>query len=327
MQRPCIYRLFVVACLLVGNMVARAQDNLSKVGDAAVQNQWFTGSLEAPSPALPRAGLIALEPYEVFINATGAYDNVGQRYDVPNQARQFESLLVFKYGITDRLTVQALPSASHVSGQQSHFTGVGDFPVELEYRFNDENNRTGWPSVTTSLGVSLPTGDYQRLRSANDGLGSGVYMLKEELLFQNLFDMPNDHPLRIRVYGAALESLDSANISGISSYGTDNEFLGSVKPGVSFQTGIGASYALTQRWVLALDFLQKYGRGFRTTGVDVGGGVVSSRRVSTASTAIAPAVEYNWSGSVGVIAGVAFTTAGRNTGAYVAPQIALAMSF
>ena len=114
-------------------------------------------------------------------------------------------------------------------------------------------------------------------------------------------------------------------MSGISSYGTDNEFLGSVKPGVSLQTGIGTSYALTQRWVLALDFLQKYGRGFRTTGVDVGGGV-SSRRVSTASTAIAPAVEYNWSGSVGVIAGVAFTTAGRNTGAYVAPQIALAMS-
>ena len=89
----------------------------------------------------------------------------------------------------------------------------------------------------------------------------------------------------------------------------------------------GASYALTQRWVLALDFLQNYSRGFRTNGVDAGGVVVSSRSVGTASTAIAPALEYNWSGNVGVIAGVEFTTTGRNTGAYVARQIALAMSF
>ena len=29
-------------------------------GDAAVQAQWFTGTLEAPSPALPAAGILAM---------------------------------------------------------------------------------------------------------------------------------------------------------------------------------------------------------------------------------------------------------------------------
>jgi hypothetical protein len=38
-------------------------------------------------------------------------------------------------------------------------------------------------------------------------------------------------------------------------------------------------------------------------------------------------VEYNWSDNVGVIAGVEFSAAGRNTSSYVAPQIALAMAF
>jgi hypothetical protein len=304
-----------------------AQDNLSDVGEAAVQNQWFTGSLEAPSPALPKAGLVALEPYGIVINPTGAYDNDGDRYGVSNQASQFESVLVVKYGITDQLTIEALPSASYVSSQQTHFTGVGDLPLELEYRFNDENIQTGWPSVTASMGVSLPTGDYQKLTSASNGLGSGVYMLKEGLLFQSLFATYDGHPVRIRIYGAAFEPLDSAGISGISSYGTDSAFRGNVKPGASFQAGIGAGYAFTQRWVVALDFLQNYGRSFRTTGVDGNGIGVNSRSVGTASTAIAPAMEYNWSGSVGVIAGVEFTAAGRNTSSYVAPQIALAVSF
>jgi len=319
--------VLAAVCLLAFSGVASSQDNLSNVGDAAVQNQWFTGSLEAPSPSLPKAGMVALEPYAIFINPTGAYDNGGHHYGVSDQANQFQSVLVFKYGITDRLTVEALPSVSHISSQRNHFTGVGDLPIELEYRFNDENSRTGWPSLTASFGVTLPTGDYERLSSASNGLGSGVYLLKEGLLFESLFDTADDHPVRIRVYGAAFEPLDHADIDGTSTYGTDRGFRGNVMPGVSFQAGIGAGYAFTQRWVLALDVLQNYGKSFRTKGVDSGGFAVRTRSASTASTAIAPAMEYNWSGSVGLIAGVEFTTAGRNTGSYVSPQIALAVSF
>ena len=46
-------------------------------GNAAVQAQWFTGSLEAPSPALPKAGLMAIEPYVVYQGNTGTYGNDG----------------------------------------------------------------------------------------------------------------------------------------------------------------------------------------------------------------------------------------------------------
>ncbi|MEO7066973.1 MAG: hypothetical protein ABI114_08720 [Rhodanobacter sp.] len=62
-------------------------------------------------------------------------------------------------------------------------------------------------------------------------------------------------------------------------------------------------------------------------GIDADGVLVSSRLVSTPTTVVAPAVGYNWPGSVGAVAGVVFTSAGRNTGTYVAPQIALAMAF
>ena len=317
----------VALCLLTPCEIARAQDNLPTVGDAAVQNQWFTGSLESPSPALPKAGLVALEPYAIFINTTGAYDNAGGRYGVPNETNQFESLLAFKYGITDRLSFDALPSASYVSNDQSHFTGIGDLPVELEYRFNDQNNRTGWPSVTASLGVNLPTGDYEHLSSPIDGLGAGTYMLKEGLLFQSLFDTPDDHPLRLRVYGAAYEPLDQASVSGISTYGTNVGFHGNVRPGYSAKVGIDVGYALDERWVLAIDLLENYSKGFHTTGTDAHAEIVNTRSASSRSTAVAPAVEYSWSGRVGLIAGVEFTSAGRNTSSYVSPQIALNLLF
>ena len=47
--------------------------------DDTVQDQWFTGSLESPSPALTKAGTVAVEPYATTpaipapIPATGTY--------------------------------------------------------------------------------------------------------------------------------------------------------------------------------------------------------------------------------------------------------------
>lgn len=318
---------FAVACLLVAQQSAFAQDTSGSVGDAAVQNQWYTGPLEAPSPALPRAGLVAIEPYAIFINNTGAYNNKGRHVGMQDQADPFESMVLFKYGITNRLSVQALPSLMHLSNHEDHVTGMGDLPVELEYRFNDGNSRTGWPSMTASLGVTLPSGHYQRLQSPLDGLGGGAYMLKEGLLFQSRFDTYGHHPVRIRVYGAAYEPMNRSNVNDISSYGTAEGFHGHVVPGFSANVGIGAEYGLSQRWVLALDLVENYSKGFHTVGHNANGNAIDARSPSDSSSAIAPAIEYNWSANAGVIAGVEFAAGGRNSDSYVAPQVALMLSF
>jgi hypothetical protein len=97
-------------------------------------------------------------------------------------------------------------------------------------------------------------------------------------------------------------------------------------PGFSSELGIGAGYGLDQRWVLALDLVQNFANGAHIRGA-VGSIVDNSNAPVSAGTAVAPAVEYNWSDSIGVIAGVEFTVAGRNTASYIAPQVALAMSF
>lgn len=314
-------------CLLAATVAPDALLAQVVPGDAAVQNQWFTGSLEAPSPALPKAGILAIEPYMIYTNNTGAYGDGWRHYAVPNDVDSVESLTVLKYALTDRLSLEALPSFAHAWNGQASATGLGDLPTELEYRFNDENNRTGAPSVTAALGVSFPTGRYQHLSTPLAGLGSGAYTLKEGLLLQSLFATRDNHPLRLRFYAAAFEALQNVSLQDGSVYGTGNGFRGHVTPGVAEEFGIGAGYGLDQRWVLAFDLVGNHAAGLDLRGTNAAGSFAHVSGAASSSVSVAPAVEYNWSGSIGIIAGFEFSAAGRNTPSYIAPQVALSMAF
>jgi hypothetical protein len=299
-------------------------------GDASVQAQWFTGSLEAPSPALPKAGIFATEPYFIYSSNTGSYDNGGTHHSTGNDGNQFQTIALLKYALTDRISIQAIPSVVQSWNKQSSATGIGDLPVEVDYRFNDENNMTGFPSVTASFGVNLPIGHYERLHpSLNglDGLGSGSYTLKQGLLAQSLFDTWGHHPVRLRFYGEAFEPVANVPVQGVSVYGSDQGFSGHATPGFVSELGIGGGIGLDQQWVLALDLVQHFSGGSHLLGTEVGGPLVNTKAPGSAATAVAPAVEYNLSDTLGIIAGVEFSVAGRNSASYVAPQIAVSMAF
>jgi len=68
--------------------------------------------------------------------------------------------------------------------------------------------------------MTFPTGAYDNLRTAIDGLGAGSYTLKEGILAQSLFDSWGHHPMRFRFYAEAYEPVASVSLRGISSYGT-----------------------------------------------------------------------------------------------------------
>jgi hypothetical protein len=299
----------------------------AQVADLAVRSQWFTGSLEAPSPALPKAGLLAIEPYLIFQRNHGSYDNGGVRHSNADAVHQSISVTAIKYGITNRLSVQALPSVVNARNDLAQGTGVGDLPAELEYRFSDKNGKTGFPSVTAAFGGTLPIGRYDRLSTPLDGLGSGAYTVQESVVLQSLFDTWGHHPVRARVYGVAVQPIDNVSLHDVSVYGTTQGFSGQATPGKSGVYGIGAGYAFTQRWVLAADVLQRLSQGSRVTGVNGSGASVNTLSAFSRRTAIAPAMECNFTSRLGVIAGVEFSVAGRNMAAYVAPQLALSMVF
>jgi hypothetical protein len=295
--------------------------------DSAAQSQWFTGSLIAPSPALSKAGAFEIEPYLVYTGNTGSYASNWSHHSVAHNLSEVQSETLVEYGITDRLSIQAVPSFGALwTGQNSSF-GSGDLPVELKYRFNDQNVATGAPSVTVFLGMSFPLGKYDGLTVPSVGQGSGAFTVKQGILLQSLFDTWGDHPLRLRFYADAFEPIADASVRDISVYGTARGFHGHAAPGFAADAGLGVEYGLSQRWVLALDLVQNYANATLVSGAIGSGAVTTSKDPAGIAFSVAPAVEYNFSGSVGLIVGVQLSVAGRNAGSYVAPQIALSASF
>jgi hypothetical protein len=293
----------------------------------AAQSQWFTGSLAAPSPALSAAGAFEIEPYAVYTGNTGEYSANWSHHSVSHDLNEAQSLTLIEYGITDRLSIQAMPAFAALWTGARSSVGAGDVPVELKYRFNDQNIATGTPSVTVFLGMSFPSGSYDRLATPSVGQGSGAYAAKQGVLLQSLFDTWADHPLRLRLYADAFEPLAEASVRDISVYGTAQGFHGHATPGFATDAGLGAEYGLNQRWVLALDLVQTYADTTSVTGAIGPAAFATARNPSSIAFSLAPAVEYNLSGNVGLIAGVQLSVAGRNTSSYVAPQIALSASF
>lgn len=318
-------KLLMLSIALSGG-VSRAAWAQAVPGDVAVQNQWFTGTLEAPSPSLPKAGLVVVKPFVIFTRSDGTYDTDGNFHKTAG-SDNFKTVVLVKYGITDRLSIQALPTIAHVDGSSSHYTGFGDLPIEAEYRINDENNKTGFPSVTVAAGLNLPTGKYDNLQTSLSGFGSGALTLKEQVLFQSLFDTPGGHPIRLRAYAAAYQPLGTVSVNNMSAYGTGQGFAGRVNPGASVVLGVGGGFAFDQRWVVAMDLVYKSARGFTLDGNDPVNGLIHSRSGRRSTTSFAPALEYNLSGHLGIIAGVDFSIAGHNSASYYAPQFAVSVSF
>ena len=210
--------------------------------DDTVQDQWFTGSLESPSPALTKAGTVAVEPYAIYTGNTGAYNGDWGHYSVPNDLNQMQSLTLLKYGITDRLSIQAVPTFNYAWNGLTNSSGVdlgmGDLPIELQYRVNDGNRKTGAPSLTFGLGMTFPTGDYDNLSNPLNGFGGGAYTLKEEILLQSLFDTWGNHPMRLRFWGDAFEPVADVPVQNVSVYGSSQGFQGHANPGLAADWGI-----------------------------------------------------------------------------------------
>jgi hypothetical protein len=319
------FRAMTLGVILATAAVASAS---AQTAPSIADSQWFTGPLIAPSSAPSKAGVFEVEPYAIFTSNTGAYGANGSHQSVPHDPRTAQSEYVLQYSITDRLSIQAVPSMADVWANQtpSREVGVGDLPVELKYRFIDENTANGAPSVTGFLGISFPTGAYDRLPAAGLALGSGAYSAHEGVLLQSLFAV-GGHALRLRLYADAYEPLSSPSLAGVSAYGTLQGFHGHAAPGISADGGLGIEYGLTQQWVLALDLVQNYSNASSVTGAIGSASFATINSPSSSAFSLAPALEYNFNANVGLIAGVQFSVAGRNASSYVAPQIALSMTF
>ena len=290
----------------------------------------FTGPLVTPAVNTLPQGVFNIEPYLIHSNLRGSYDDTGGRHTSHPKFRQWQIAVPMTYGITDAFGIQVTPTAARTSGGGSHTDGlrIGDTNVRLQQRLLGPAADGTGTILAVALARNITTGKYHRLdTNPLNGTGSGAARTVFTVGAQRLYWLDDGQALRWRSQVAWSPSPDRIRIRDASVYGTDAGFRGHATPGQMWNATLAAEYALDTRWVLVGEAIWNRTGTVRVRG-SAGNGTAVDRGLPFASSfSLAPAVEYHFNASIGLIAGVQFTVAGRNVTDYVAPQAALNMVF
>jgi hypothetical protein len=276
----------------------------------SLDDAWWTGPLVAYSAhSLPR-GHILIEPYLYDVSA--------------NRTDSIHSFTYFLYGATDRLTVGVAPDIAFTRARgapDSSGVHLGDTTLRAQYMLTAMDPQQGIPDLALAVLQTIPMGKYNRLGRASDGFGGGSYATTLALYSQMVWWTPNGRLLRTR-FNVSEAFSPRVPVADASVYGTDAGFLGHAQPGNQFSANAAFEYSVTRNWVLALDLIYSHGNATLTRGIEA---TKSIPRNSGSSDAFgfAPALEYNWTSNLGVLAGIRVFPDSHNTNASVTPAIAI----
>jgi len=317
----------LIACAALGVSAAAVAQQES------LDEAWFTGPMLAPNAATLPQGHVLLEPYLYDLISNGHFDSSGGRHSGPYE-HDVGSQGYLLYGLTDRITAGMIPRFSYdepAGAANSSGIDVGDITLQAGYGLTRYVPGETMPATALVVQLTVPTGRYDQLRRASDGVGAGAWTSALAFYSQDYFWMPNGRILRLRLDLTYAVST-SVGLRDESVYGTPLGFRGRAWPGDGFTADAAAEYSLTSRWVLAFDVVYQNNANTRVTGLVTapeGGAPEGFATDSGAaySIAFAPAIEYNWSSRIGTLLGVRIIELGRNTSASLTPAIALNMVF
>ena len=316
--------LFVVLPCAAPRSAERAED----LARQSLDDAWWTGPIVAAGAGTLPQGHMLIEPYVYDVIRDARFDDNGDRVSVP-RSHGYGSLTYILYGVTDRFTAGLIPVFGHTDASDSpDSSGIrgGDLTLQGQYRLTQFREGARVPTTSLVVQASIPTGDYDKLGTRpNDGMGTGAYTTTVALYSQYYFWMPNGRILRTRLNVSHAFSTH-ADVEGTSVYGTSQDFRGEARPGNVFTINSSWEYSVTRNWVFAFDLLYQHDDSTHVRGRDELG-LVDARSGSAWRFGIAPAIEYNFTSRIGIIAGARWFAAGRNTSATVTPVMAVNMVF
>jgi hypothetical protein len=286
---------------------------------------WLTGTLLAPSAYVTPKGYINIEPMLFAAQSTAVYNQHWHAQKAP-KLLVVNPLLVLQVGLTDEIDFQIIPQAFHYQKQDASSTNFGDLPAGFDFQILSEEKGKWWPAIKFSIIEIFPTGKYQKLnpkKNFTDATGAGSYTTVPSLVFSKLFRISKQ--LMLNAYLTFEYFIPSkVHVQGFNAYGGGFGTRGKVRPGTILTTILSGELSLTRNWVLALDIQHTNGnkasfsgkRGTNTDGTIAKVGYRSYDQIS-----LAPAIEYNFDSSFGIIAGAWFSVAGRNANQFAGGAI------
>lgn len=305
MIRFWLFGMFLLGFLAMATTQIFAQEARQSPDDA-----WWTGPVVAYSARSLPQGHVLIEPYIFDVS--------------DNRADSIHSFTYFLYGATDRLTVGFAPDIAFNSvrgAQDSSGAHLGDTTLRAQYMLTAMDMERTIPDLALAVLQNLPTGKYDHLGRGSDGFGNGSYATTLALYSQMAWWMPNGRLLRTRLNLSETLS-PGVPVADASIYGTGSGFLGRAQPGSQFAGVVAVEYSVTRSWVLALDLIHNHGNATVTRGFAAGNSVQRNSG-SSDGYGYTPAVEYNWTSNLGVIAGVRIFPNSHHTKSSVTPVVAI----
>jgi hypothetical protein len=304
---------------------------------------WFTGPLMAlPARTIPR-GHINLQLFNYgFIN-NAIYNHEWQSVKTAPYTQLILSPQLY-YGLTDQIDVEWNPSYINNRTQGKESQGLGDTAITLGFQVLKQSEFIKQPDLRVTIEEILPSGRYDQLSTedkATDALGIGNYQTEFGLNFQYLSHLTETHDFNTMV-SLYYTYAGAVNIRGLSAYGGTPFVDGQIKPGNAFAIDLAGELSLTRNWVAVMEGYYQYAqassfknarhsflshlsperrlnlnkpRSFFPSKQNIGGLYDDKFPIGNGiidSVLLAPAIEYNFTDSYGVIVGSIFSLVGKN---------------
>lgn len=282
---------------------------------------WFTGSLLTNPVETTPPGIVNLEPFFYFTTYTGSYNEHWKHISTEN----FYSASIVPYcwiGITSFLDFELQPQFFYQFTDNAHSYQIGDLPIEIGLQLSKSSEDNSNPNIRFSLNASIPIGKYNNLdpkKLKTDSVGSGSWLPGATLAIGRIFQCSKT---RFFAPELAISYIipTRVHVKNANAYGGGKGTYGTIYPGTIFSCDLNFEYNLTKNWAFAMDMYYEHTNQTKFSGTNY---VDSIGFPSSEQFSLAPAIEYNWSVNLGLIAGVWFTVAGRNSDRFLSGQIAI----
>ncbi|MBN9231978.1 MAG: hypothetical protein BGO90_00605 [Legionella sp. 40-6] len=287
---------------------------------------WFTGPIFAPAGHNVPRGHTNLEVYGLDVFTNGQFDNHWRARRIP----QFKSVVLnplLTHGFTDWLDVQLSVPYSFNNTRGVSYNRLTDIGIGAGIQLFEQRKSEWMPDVRFFIQETFPTGKFDQLNPAflgTDATGLGSYRTLLSLNFQYLKHFYGEHYLRTRLMLSTLFS-STVHVEGLNSFGGSVNTAGDIRPGSEENIDLAFEYTLTQNWVAVLEGYYSEGQSTRFNGIIdiINDGSVRVGYDRYDEIALAPALEYNFTSNVGVIGGIWFPVAGRNTSQFITYVLAV----
>ncbi|MBS0625893.1 MAG: hypothetical protein JSS32_07580 [Verrucomicrobia bacterium] len=309
---------WLLSSLFTCSSLLFAVDKKEFIAQTPPLKPWLTGPLIAPIGAVVPYGSFEIQSYVYCTTNTGAYNKNWSTVSSPHNFFSLNPQFLLFFGLTSWMDINITPQFFYNRSHGQHSTQFGDLPIALDFQLLDPAATPYFPGIKLIVRETFPTGSFQNLtphKLLTDQTGAGTFASAFNLLLYKVYHLGGHHFLST-TYSAGYTITSPVHVHGFNTYGGGYGTNGRALPGNSFQGIVSFELTLSKNWVLAIDNVythtdatQFYGTvGTTAAGLPATIGAPSSEQVS-----FAPAIEYNFSSNLGIIAGCWFTAWGRNS--------------